>query len=147
MRIGWKKFLLFAFVIALLIPGGTIYAHSGRTDSAGGHHDYKNASGLGSYHYHHGYGPHLHSNGVCPYQTTSGSSKSSASQSKARQENKKYQEMLNKLGFHCGTPDGICGNKSRTSIRKFQKKHKLSVTGTLNKKTKQKIRQQYNAKH
>lgn len=42
-------------------------AHSGRTDSAGGHHDYKNKSGLGHYHYHHGYGPHLHPNGVCPY--------------------------------------------------------------------------------
>lgn len=42
-------------------------AHSGRTDSRGGHHDYKNKSGLGSYHYHHGYPAHLHPNGVCPY--------------------------------------------------------------------------------
>lgn len=42
-------------------------AHGGKTDGAGGHHDYKNKSGLGSYHYHHGYGPHLHPNGVCPY--------------------------------------------------------------------------------
>lgn len=43
-------------------------AHSGRTDSSGGHRDNKNASGLGSYHYHHGYGPHLHPNGICPYE-------------------------------------------------------------------------------
>lgn len=43
------------------------FAHSGRTDSNGGHRDNKNASGLGSYHYHHGMGPHLHPNGVCPY--------------------------------------------------------------------------------
>lgn len=43
-------------------------AHSGRTDSSGDHHDYKNKSGLGSYHYHHGYGAHLHTNGVCPYE-------------------------------------------------------------------------------
>lgn len=44
------------------------FAHSGRTDSSGGHHDYKNKSGLGSYHYHcGGYPPHLHQNGVCPY--------------------------------------------------------------------------------
>ena len=43
-------------------------AHSGRTDSSGGHHDYKNKSGLGSYHYHcGGYPAHLHTNGVCPY--------------------------------------------------------------------------------
>lgn len=42
-------------------------AHSGRTDASGGHKDNKNASGLGSYHYHHGYPAHLHPNGVCPY--------------------------------------------------------------------------------
>lgn len=45
----------------------TVSAHSGRTDARGGHHDYKNKSGLGSYHYHHGYSAHLHPNGVCPY--------------------------------------------------------------------------------
>lgn len=45
----------------------TTAAHSGRTDSSGGHHDYKNKSGLGSYHYHHGLSAHLHPNGVCPY--------------------------------------------------------------------------------
>lgn len=44
-----------------------VQAHSGRTDAYGGHHDYKNRSGLGSYHYHHGYPAHLHPNGVCPY--------------------------------------------------------------------------------
>lgn len=43
-------------------------AHQGRTDANGGHHDYKNKSGLGSYHYHCGGNPaHLHPNGVCPY--------------------------------------------------------------------------------
>lgn len=45
----------------------TASAHSGRTDSSGGHHDNKNKSGLGNYHYHHGYSAHLHTNGVCPY--------------------------------------------------------------------------------
>lgn len=46
----------------------TAQAHQGRTDSRGGHHDYKNRSGLGSYHYHcGGYPPHLHTDGVCPY--------------------------------------------------------------------------------
>lgn len=39
-------------------------AHQGRTDANGGHHDYKNKSGLGSYHYHCGGNPaHLHPNG------------------------------------------------------------------------------------
>ena len=44
-------------------------AHSGRTDSSGGHRDNKNKSGLGSYHYHcGGYPAHLHTNG-CPYKS------------------------------------------------------------------------------
>jgi uncharacterized protein YjdB len=45
----------------------TVLAHPGRTDSRGGHKDNQNKSGLGYYHYHHGYGPHLHTNGICPY--------------------------------------------------------------------------------
>lgn len=57
----------------------TVEAHSGRTDSRGGHHDNKNKSGLGSYHYHCGGHPaHLHPNGVCPYagsSTTASSNK------------------------------------------------------------------------
>jgi len=52
--------------LCMLLP---VDAHSGRTDSRGGHHDYKNASGLGSYHYHHGYPAHLHENGICPYES------------------------------------------------------------------------------
>ena len=50
-------------------------AHSGRTDSNGGHKDNKNKSGLGSYHYHCGGHPaHLHDGGVCPYGGTATSS-------------------------------------------------------------------------
>lgn len=46
----------------------TAEAHSGRTDANGGHRDRKNASGLGSYHYHCGGHPaHLHERGICPY--------------------------------------------------------------------------------
>lgn len=58
------------------------FAHSGRTDSRGGHKDNKNKSGLGGYHYHCGGHPaHLHTNGVCPYSSSSASSKSSTSSS------------------------------------------------------------------
>ncbi|MCI8939504.1 MAG: Ig domain-containing protein [Dorea sp.] len=62
-----KKYCYFMFIFILFISSTTSFAHSGRTDSNGGHHDYKNKSGLGDYHYHHGYGPHLHPGGVCPY--------------------------------------------------------------------------------
>lgn len=55
-------------------------AHSGRTDASGGHHDYKNKSGLGSYHYHCGGNPpHLHDNGVCPYSSNSSETTSTSS--------------------------------------------------------------------
>lgn len=57
--------LLIFFIITASIP---VFAHSGRTDSRGGHHDNYNASGLGFYHYHCGSHPaHLHPGGVCPY--------------------------------------------------------------------------------
>lgn len=50
-------FLIFAF------GGITAYAHSGQTDSNGGHFNRV----TGEYHYHHGYPAHQHENGICPY--------------------------------------------------------------------------------
>lgn len=59
---------LIAFACATALALSTASAHSGRTDSSGGHKDNKNKSGLGSYHYHcGGYPPHLHTGGYCPY--------------------------------------------------------------------------------
>lgn len=43
--------------------GLSIFAHSGRTDGAGGHTNHS----TGEYHYHHGYPEHQHVNGECPY--------------------------------------------------------------------------------
>lgn len=56
-----RKFYSLIFVLSILtISFGTVsFAHQGRTDTNGGHHDYKNKSGLGSYHYHHGMGSTL----------------------------------------------------------------------------------------
>lgn len=64
-----RKIIIALLVIFSLIF--TVSAHSGRTDSSGGHKDNKNKSGLGSYHYHcGGYSAHLHTNGYCPYTDT-----------------------------------------------------------------------------
>lgn len=57
-----KKLLSLLGVVALLVcvtPAGL--AHSGGTDSHGGHY------GPDGYHYHHGYGAHQHPGGYCPY--------------------------------------------------------------------------------
>lgn len=65
-----KYLRLLGFTLALMAAMAmSVQAHSGRTDASGGHRDNKNKSGLGSYHYHHGYSAHLHNGGVCPYET------------------------------------------------------------------------------
>lgn len=65
-----RRYALPAVALSLLLALSPAFAlaHSGRTDSSGGHKDNKNKSGLGSYHYHCGGNPpHLHTGGVCPY--------------------------------------------------------------------------------
>ncbi len=52
-----------AGVCAFMVLACPAFAHSGRTDSKGGHYD----RSTGEYHYHHGYKAHQHENGVCPY--------------------------------------------------------------------------------
>lgn len=77
-----KIISILLIALSIISIGVNAYAHSGRTDSSGGHKDNKNKSGLGSYHYHCGGHPaHLHTNGVCPYSSSSLSSKSSTSNS------------------------------------------------------------------
>lgn len=67
-----SKIVSFCLIILmLLVSGHIVYAHGGRTDGSGGHRDNRNVSGLGYYHYHHGYSAHLHPNGDCPYSNNS----------------------------------------------------------------------------
>ena len=55
-------------LILLLLFTVSISAHSGRTDSSGGHYDHSS----GEYHYHHGESAHQHPNGKCPYDSSGG---------------------------------------------------------------------------
>lgn len=58
---SFTKWIFIVMAAAILtVP---VLAHSGRTDSSGGHWDRSN----GTYHYHHGYPAHQHPDGVCPY--------------------------------------------------------------------------------
>lgn len=64
-----KKSLIFclSFICLFMFFSIVAVAHSGGTDSNGGHYD----SSTGEYHYHHGYSAHQHKNGVCPYDDNS----------------------------------------------------------------------------
>ena len=77
---------------AILLCIGTLCcsAHSGRTDSSGGHRDNKNKSGLGDYHYHHGYPAHLHPGGVCPYSSSNTNASYATSASTSTASNATY---------------------------------------------------------
>lgn len=56
------------------------------------------------------------------------------------------QKALKKLGYYKGYPDGKFGNALAVSVRKFQKDHKLYVSGYVNKKTFDLIMQKANEK-
>ena len=133
-----------------------VEAHSGRTDSNGGHKDNKNKSGLGSYHYHcGGYPAHLHTDGTCPYaasntetaaltsssgeisastasaETTSGTAGSTKKSKASKSDIKKVQEALNILGYDCGKPDGICGSTTKKRIKEFQNAIGITADGVV----------------
>ncbi len=56
-------FALIVTTCLCLSCGLVVFAHPGGTDEYGGHYDQE----TGDYHYHHGYPPHSHTNGTCPY--------------------------------------------------------------------------------
>ena len=95
-----KKRLISILILTVSIISilNNVYAHSGRTDSNGGHKDKNNVSGLGAYHYHCGGNPaHLHTNGLCPYspnQNTAPSSSSSTPQLNSNNTDSSSNEIL-----------------------------------------------------
>lgn len=116
--------------LSLALAPVSSFGHSGRTDGSGGHKDNGNKSGLGYYHYHHGYGPHLHTNG-CPYAV-----KAVTVSPEKIKENKSLQTKLNKLGYECGKVDGKIGKNTKEAIKKFQKDNSLTVDGIAGTNTK-----------
>lgn len=85
--------LVLSLLFILTLTTQCAFAHSGRTDSSGGHKDNKNKSGLGYYHYHCGGHPaHLHNNGVCPYSNNQSSSNTSSSSTFTNSSNNNVNE-------------------------------------------------------
>ncbi len=74
-----KKLLVLVLALLLSLP---VLAHSGGTDSNGGH------NGPGGYHYHHGYPAHQHEGGECPYDFDDRTGESSGTSSSSSEKNK-----------------------------------------------------------
>ena len=103
------KLIALTITISIFSNSLTAFAHPGKIDSSGGHKDNKNASGLGSYHYHHGMGPHLHPGGVCEF-TTNSNNEASVNQGKA------HTEQLEKdKGYDQGYNDSLVEKPSTPS--------------------------------
>lgn len=70
-----KKLLMPVFMFFVMLFAIPSFGHGGGIDANGGHHDYNNVSGLGSYHYHcDGHSAHLHTDGVCPFSSDASTS-------------------------------------------------------------------------
>lgn len=165
MRKLFHKVIILVISLSLVLPTVTMLtsrndisiiaeAHSGRTDSSGGHKDNKNKSGLGNYHYHCSGNPaHLHTDNSCPYSAdtkekdtvsakttdtpkTEGKKSATSSNKKDTIDSdtiKKVQNKLNDSGYACGKADGKIGKKTNASIKKFQEDNDLAIDGTISK--------------
>jgi N-acetylmuramoyl-L-alanine amidase len=57
------------------------------------------------------------------------------------EESTGIQARLNNLGFDCGAVDGIIGPLTQDALRLFQEKYGLTVTGTADATTREKLRE------
>lgn len=86
-----KILLLLTPIVFVFLLSLSAFAHPGRTDSQGGHRD----SSTGTYHFHHGYPAHQHTNGVCPYDHDDKTDKSSSpiKSSNSQEEDNTYSTI------------------------------------------------------
>lgn len=80
-----KKLLVLVLAVLISLP---VLAHSGRTDSKGGHYN----RSTGEYHYHHGYSAHQHEGGECPYDFDDRTGESSGSSSSSEKDKEEPEE-------------------------------------------------------
>ena len=116
-----KLLSIVLMIIAVVSISLNTYAHSGRTDSSGGHKDNQNKSGLGSYHCG-GHPAHLHTNGVCPYATTGAKqTTSSGSSSNTKTETKSNTSTKTETKSNTSTKTNTNSN-TKTNAKEVTKK-------------------------
>lgn len=83
-----KRLLILVVCLSMFLSPAS--AHSGGTDSQGGHWNHS----TGEYHFHHGRGPHQHPGGVCPYDSSirTTAKKKEASKSKEQKDSSNFNE-------------------------------------------------------
>lgn len=93
-----RKLLTVLCLLSAVFLAVNCSAHSGKTDSKGGHYN----SSTGEYHYHHGYPAHRHTNGECPYdfddQTSHKTGSSSGTSSKETSETVAIKKTKTDIG-------------------------------------------------
>ena len=131
-----KILTILLITLGLISININLFAHSGRTDSNGGHKDNQNKSGLGSYHYHcGGYPAHLHPNGVCPYassQSTSSGSSSNSSKNTSSSTSSSSSQNTSSSTSNNASQNTSNNNSKNTSTSTSSGFSSSSSTGTVN---------------
>ena len=131
-----KILTILLITLSLISININLFAHSGRTDSNGGHKDNQNKSGLGSYHYHcGGYPAHLHPNGVCPYassQSTSSGSSSNSSKNTSSSTSSSSSQNTSSSTSNNASQNTSNNNSKNTSTSTSSSSSSSSSTGTVN---------------
>lgn len=129
-----KKCTILAICASLTLSTNVSLAHG---HHGGGHHNYNYDYNYDDYDYgcNHYSGHHAHIDGVCPYNTDDESYHCYRVSTV-----KKVQKRLNRLGYECGSADGVYGTKTKNCIKKFQKKKNMSVNGKITQKLLQKLK-------
>lgn len=131
-----KILTILLITLGLISININLFAHSGRTDSNGGHKDNQNKSGLGSYHYHcGGYPAHLHPNGVCPYapsQSTSSGSSSNSSKNTSSSTSSSSSQNTSSSTSNNASQNTSNNNSKNTSTSTSSSSSSSSSTGTVN---------------
>lgn len=117
-----KKRNTFIAVLLALVLALPCIAHSGRTDSDGGHYDHS----TGEYHYHHGKPAHQHyADGSCPYviKAQEEAKRQEEARKKREEEEKKRKEIAKNVAV-CGVGAAAAGGTVGIAVKAAKKRKK-----------------------
>lgn len=117
-----KSISILITTLLLLSLGVPAFAHSGGTDSQGGHTNHS----TGEYHFHHGMSAHQHPNGICPYSSSNSSSGSSSSGGSSS-----YSSNTNHSASSYSSSSTTSYSSSKNSQSATSSKPKITLSGAF----------------